>query len=153
MDKLEQFLSWWLDKRPFFPPFVTPTVFDNNVFGVVLYRAAPWQVQLFTVKPNTIIAQHIHPNVDSFEVYVSGDIEFTLNGEVVTPIQDMSFTNTHPFFMKAIRVRPNDYHGGTFGKNGGCFLSVQHWLNGVTPTNVGDDWHQQDQSARNYDRV
>ncbi len=39
-----------------------------------------------------------------------------------------------------IRVRPNDWHGGIASKNGGAFISIQHWLNGVKPTHVGADW-------------
>lgn len=34
------------------------------------------------------------------------------------------------------------WHGGIFGKKGGCFLSMQKWLNGVPPSFVGHDWSQ-----------
>ena len=39
-----------------------------------------------------------------------------------------------------IRVKPNDKHGGTFGKEGGIFFSVQKWLNGVEPHCVAADY-------------
>ena len=39
-----------------------------------------------------------------------------------------------------VRVPPDDEHSAQAGPNGGCFLSVQHWLNGVEPSAVGMDW-------------
>lgn len=130
-DDLEFFLNYWLSNRTFLPPETTPTNQNGNLSGVVLYRDNEYQVQLFIVKPNSVIEPHIHPNVDSFEVYVSGDIRFMCD--------DIWYDE--PKSGQVIRVKPNSYHGGEFGERGGCFLSVQKWLNGVPPTSVGDDWH------------
>ncbi len=41
---------------------------------------------------------------------------------------------------QTIRVKPNDLHGGTASKNGGAFISIQHWLNDVDPTHVSSNW-------------
>lgn len=130
-DDLEAFLHFWMANKPIMPPETTPTNQNGNLSGCVLYRDGPYQVQLFIVKPNSEIEPHIHPNVDSYEVFVSGDINFMCDDVWMDQYKFGSYT----------RVRENNYHGGKFGKRGGCFLSIQKWLNGVEPTSVGEDWH------------
>ena len=44
------------------------------------------------------------------------------------------------YAYETIRVKPNDPHGGTASKNGGSFISIQKWLNGVEPTHVSSNW-------------
>lgn len=136
-DDLEAFLQWWLAVRPINTPPDNTLIYQKDTHGVVLYRQGQYQVELFTVEPNSEIVPHIHPNVDSFEVFVSGDIQFMRDGVVFdqTTLGDQ------------IRVKPHSWHGGLFGKRGGCFLSVQKWLNGVQPTFVGDDWKDKDNRA------
>lgn len=120
----------------------------------MLYRAKPWQVQLFQVIPNSTIPPHRHPNVDSFEIYLGGDIQFHADGQTLTFQQDEpDFTGKHPHFGKQIRVKPHTWHGGSFGPQGGVFLSVQHWGNQTDPTTVGDDWEpdgQHDKEHRSF---
>ena len=130
-DDLEAFKVWWENTRPFSPPIEDPVTQAGAIYGVVLYRQAPYQVQLFIMPPNSSIEDHIHPNVDSFEVFVGGDIAFRCNGEEYA----------QNILGASIRVFPDSWHGGKFGERGGCFLSVQKWLNGVPPTSVGHDWH------------
>lgn len=129
-DTLEEFLNWWLANRPFNTPQENELSHAADTHGVVLYRHEQYQVELFNVKPNSEIPRHIHPNVDSFEVYMGGDIEFSRNEEVFS----------QSTLGDSIRVKPNDWHGGKFGPRGGCFLSVQLWLNKVSPKFVGNDW-------------
>lgn len=129
-DDLEAFLNWWLQHRVINTPSDSSLVHQKDTHGVVLYRYGQYQVELFNVKPNSEIVPHIHPNVDSFEVYVAGDIKFMCN-------QDWFEQNA---LGDKIRVYPNSWHGGLFGERGGCFLSVQKWLNGVPPSFVGNDW-------------
>ena len=152
MDELTRFKDWWLKTRPFVVPHDSSLIFDNNIRGCVLYRAECWQVQMFVLDPNTNIPEHLHPNVDSFEVFLSGDIEFTINGQVLTPRSDTpNFNGNSVHYGKFIRVSPSTWHGGRSGNVGGMFLSVQQWLNGVRPTNVGDDWeHRPNENERNY---
>ena len=130
-DDLTAFKQWWEATRPFNPPVEDPVTKAEAIYGVVLYRQAPYQVQLFIMPPNSFIDDHIHPNVDSFEVFIGGDIAFRCNGETY----DQNVLGAY------IRVLPDSWHGGSFGKRGGCFLSIQKWLNGVPPTSVGHDWH------------
>ena len=131
LESLEKFLHWWLSARPMNTPNELPTNFNGTLSGAVLYRQEPYQVQLFIVQPNSDIEAHIHPNVDSYEVYVGGDINFMCD--------NVEYKNNA--IGNCIRVKPNSWHGGKFGERGGCFLSVQKWLNGVIPTSVGNDWH------------
>jgi hypothetical protein len=128
---LEQFKDWWLATRPFSPPEENVLSHVADTHGIVLFRHGPYQVELFNVKPFSEIPAHIHPNVDSYEVFVGGDIEFMCN--------DVWYPGG-TFDGSSVRVKPSSYHGGRFGKRGGCFLSIQKWLNGVEPKFVGDDW-------------
>lgn len=130
-DETQAFLNWWLQNRPMAPPIEGFHTCNGQIQGSVIYRSGQYQVQMFVVQPNSVIAPHIHPNVDSYEVYVSGDVEFMLNGEVYSQANNAS---------GILRVAPDSWHGGTFGPKGGVFLSAQRWLNGVPPTSVGEDW-------------
>lgn len=138
-DDLEGFLHWWLASRPIQQvPEFGRVIHDDQITGVVLYRQAPYQVQLFIVAPNAEIDDHIHPNVDSYEVYLTGDVDFRVNGK----------STQAPF----VRVAPDAWHGGSFGPQGGSFMSVQKWLNGVPPSSVGADWkdHNGNDHGRAY---
>ena len=134
-DVLEEFLHWWLQNRVICPPLDNSLTHIKDTYGVVLYRQGPFQVELFNVKPNSEIVPHLHPNVDSFEVFLTGDIHFMCNGE---------WSYEQKLGESITRVKPDSWHGGLFGEKGGCFLSVQHWLNGVPPTFVGNDWVDED---------
>jgi hypothetical protein len=155
MDALTEFKNWWLNNRPIFVPFDAPAMFWEHVMGAVLYRAGPWQVQLFIVAPNSVISDHRHPHVDSYEVYLSGDIEFNRGGEIRTSFSDSQFSGfdgRHKCFGTDIRVVPGDWHGARVGPKGGIFLSIQHWLDGHHPSSVGEDWEAREGEwdRRNY---
>ena len=137
MNDLEGFKNWWLDCRIIDPPLDNSLVFVADTHGIVLYRQNEYQVELFIVKPNSEIKPHVHPNVDSFEVYLSGDITFMCNGII----------GEQHYLGTTTRVTPNSWHGGTIGARGGSFLSIQKWLNGVKPTFVGDDWRDDEGKA------
>jgi quercetin dioxygenase-like cupin family protein len=130
MDELTQFKDWWVKTKEHCPPDDNPVNIIGSCYGAVLYRKDQFQVQLFIVKPHSIINPHLHPNVDSYEVFVSGDINFMRDGEWFTQNK----------LEGDLRIYPSTWHGGKFGQRGGVFLSVQHWLNGIKPTSVEDDW-------------
>ena len=136
-DDLESFLNWWMSLRPINTPIENETNFNGELCGVVLYRQDCYQVQLFIVKPNSVIEPHIHPNVDSFEVFIGGDINFSCN----------YYWFQQNVICQSIRVKPESWHGGKFGEKGGCFLSVQKWLNGVKPSSVGNDWSDKNNNS------
>ena len=143
-DELTIFLEWYLENgSKILTPLNDSTHFVEGLTSSCIYRSDQFQVEFVTVAPNTDIPQHFHPNVDSYEVVLKG-MEFVLNGEVILPMnvaeKQRSDSNLSKKHYENVRVLPKSSHGGRSGPNGGCFLSVQHWLNGVKPTSVGMDW-------------
>lgn len=107
-------------------PFPAETItHTENVTAIVVFREGPFQAQLVMVKPNGVLPSHRHPNVDSYELPVGGDGHLDINGKVK---------------RLPVRIRPTDWHGGKAGATGFMFLSVQQWLNGKLPGDVGQDW-------------
>ncbi|MEZ0259404.1 MAG: hypothetical protein ACAH80_00245 [Alphaproteobacteria bacterium] len=116
----------------------------ENVTSLLMYRKGQFQVQMFIVPEGTIIPEHVHPNVDSIEIYVGGNYRLSHSGKFTSPESDIC-EDGGPLKMAklrgyAIRVKPHHLHGGVFGKGGGVFLSIQHWLNGVEPHCVARDY-------------
>lgn len=105
--------------------------------GITLFRSFPFQVQLFLFRPHTVIENHVHPDVDSYEVYVNGNLKLTKENEEITTSQTMfarpdgaSQCNGGMFYIPRKVL-----HGGeirpllaTSGHaTGGSFLSIQFW--------------------------
>lgn len=149
-DQLTTFGNWFISQnfqtlRPPYHGIRHYTDKDCSLVSVVLFRQPPFQVEMFTVLPReggSIVSEHGHPNVDSYELYLSGEIKFTLEGKRVysdEQVKLISPDGAASLCGGTIRVKPNVYHGGIFGPDGGSFLSIQHWLKG-DPTSVGLDW-------------
>lgn len=147
---VESFLEWWWNTGTSIDvPFDDSVYADGRVNGTVLFRQPPYQVQMFVFAPDSVIPEHIHPNVDSFEVYLSGDIVFSVEGSEVTPSflsQRAGKDGRHVLYGHTIRIHPDTWHSGVTGPKGGVFLSVQKWLNGVSPEFIGHDWVARDSS-------
>jgi len=159
MDKLETFCDWFLREMPVLGMVPARNAVDRfeQVTSLLLYRNAPFQVQMFLTEKEFIVPEHTHPNVDSIEVYLGGDIKFSHGGKFVgrdkwvrgesgipappagLGMEEGRLGTSHRRGMM-IRVRPNDVHGGLTGKGGGAFLSVQHWLNDLKPHCISNDW-------------
>ena len=131
---LEKYLKWVVNNLSICPWSILKNnlSFADGVIGFVVHREGQFQTQLFIVEPNVIIPDHIHPNVDSFEVALHGATLRHSGKIMITPKDDRAGSS--------IYVHRNDWHGGGGSDEGGCFLSVQQWLNGVPPTSVGNDW-------------
>lgn len=132
-DPLIGFAEWW-QKQPFnIPPSLHDGVTILRDFtGLVLYRGGPYQVQLWICKPNAVITEHGHPNIDTIAVYVSGQLHFTLNRDLKVPEQDV-FADEQGMSSQigaTFRVKPTDTHGAKVGPLGGAFIVIQHWLDG-----------------------
>lgn len=153
-DPLEAFKNWWIEHPTFLTPYSCPITIDNNIWGAALYRKGEYQVQLFILSPYTVIPPHCHPNVDSFEIYVSGDIAFEVAGETVLALSEHDTPAEEHYNLRmgrTVRVLPDAWHSAVSGARGGTFMSIQRWLNNVLPTNVGDDWCKQGiEARRNY---
>jgi hypothetical protein len=128
-DSLAIFKDWWMTNRPINVPEDGINFFDK-VSGLVLFRQDEFQVELFITQPMTTGLSHIHPNVDSFEVHLGGDISFKAYGQIFDQNKLGDF----------IRITPDCWHGGDFNERGGAFLSIQKWLNGVKPSTIVTDW-------------
>tara|TARA_R100000458_G_scaffold54715_1_gene58062 strand:+ start:58 stop:603 length:546 start_codon:yes stop_codon:yes gene_type:complete len=143
-DNLTTFLEWYIDAgERINTPLNRSIHFVENLTSLCIYRHEPFQVELVTVKPNTYIPPHTHPNVDSYEVALRG-IEFYSDGKTVLPMwfanQKDPNSNLSIAHYNVVRVLPSSEHSAKAGPEGGCFLSVQQWLNGVEPSAVGMDW-------------
>ena len=123
-------------------------VSDNSTSGITLYRQKNLQVQLFILPPNSSVSSHTHPNMDSYEAYVGGDLFLTIDGQQAgdhDKLKDFdNLKDKESFyadaFLKYFRVKPTTPHGGTTGGKGGAFLSIQHWKNDVEPSSPTKDW-------------
>ena len=101
------------------------------------YVNKPFQVQVFYAPPNFIIPEHEHPNVDSYEVYIGGDVAFSHTGTWLRwDGKKYEFVND----LFVVNVKHNDIHGAYMGPEGGIFMSVQHWINDVDPSCVSEDY-------------
>lgn len=144
-DKLTDFLEYYLDEAYVvgYSPLHNTVRDVFGIYGYTQYAVDDFQVQVFVVPPRKIIPEHTHPNVDSYEVYLGGQIMFSHNGKWVTTNEDIQEAvegNVAAARGQSIRVQPNDLHGGCFGPAGGVFMSVQHWLNGRQPSCVSLDY-------------
>ena len=147
MEKLKEFLVDYITNTSAISDAVLldKNNFNNlNIYDVegfnshIQFRNNQYQVQIFSTPPNFIIPEHKHPNVDSFEVYLSGDIDFSLGGSWLSnwDIKDHTFIDN----LFIVQVEHNAIHGAIFGEGGGRFMSVQHWINEVNPSCVGLDY-------------
>ncbi len=147
---LEDFLNWFMNSGPsigmipFLNPFKVTTFNDGKkAYTINWYRKGPFQVQLIIMDPDAIAPAHKHPNMDSFELYAGGQINFYKNGKLETT--DFNTVDTDKNFFAPnrgnfLRIHPEDWHNGNFGPEGAVFFSVQKWLNGVEPKDVTEDW-------------
>jgi hypothetical protein len=113
---------------------------DGVVTSLVLYREGQFQVEMIVVAPGTGIPEHSHPDVDSYEVAIAGDIAFFIDGIQTGFNRAPAANGMSRDFGKFVPI-PNDApHYGRSGKLGTIFLSVQQWRDGVAPTHVGLNW-------------
>ena len=124
----------------YIPDGIVSTYKIQDVTAVVWYRSGQFQVEMFIVPPNYVIPEHTHPNVESYEMYLGGDISFSHTGRWITADDLIKVPGTDDPKGGLIKVRTTDSHGGAFGPRGGVFMSIQHWLNGVEPHCVALDY-------------
>lgn len=150
---LDKFLSWFLHvpvgilEPPRGGP--GPVILDNqSVLTMCLFRQPPFQVELVVLKPGSAPwpGEHRHPHVDSYEVDLYNNWDFTKNGLDVTQpefVVPVSLNNGFFSNARAVRLLPSDWHGARCRPEGAALFSVQQWADGVTPTSVGLDWEGQ----------
>lgn len=106
-----------------------------EVTEFVLYREGQFQVEMITVPPRITVAAHSHPNVDTYERFLCQDHGFAWEGK-------RRFTSQflHENGHRLSGFIPHGMPHGAFTGDGSVFLSIQHWLNGIAPTFISDDW-------------
>jgi uncharacterized RmlC-like cupin family protein len=134
---IEEFTLYWMENKPLKSPQDDGVTFVENIHGVILYRDYPFQVELFTMEPNTLVEPHKHPNVETVALYVSGDIDFQRKHKWYIHPFDM-FKGRFPY--PAIKIGPDVQHTARTGPKGGSFLTIQRWLNNTQPKFIGNDW-------------
>ena len=151
-DELDDFLTWFLAQGPVLGKVpimsaVTALGTDNlggNVMSGVWYRNKQFQVELFMIAGPWTIPEHTHPNVDSYEVLLGGQIRFSRDGRWMIPNTyqlDSNENGTSLYRGETVRVNHDTPHGGVVGPGGAMFFSVQRWLNSVEPHCVALDWN------------
>lgn len=144
-DDLEEFARWYVDaKHPLKIPFHDPIYVTDVSISLILYRAGPWQVELYLVKPNAKVPEHSHPTMDSIEYFWAGDFALDVGDEeTVRTLQEAlnaeAFTGGSALFGQWVRTNAETKHSGVSGPRGGAFLSMQKWLNGK-PRSASRAW-------------
>jgi quercetin dioxygenase-like cupin family protein len=100
----------------------------GNFEGIVLHRVGPLQAELITILPSATLPNHVHPNVDSIELLVQGNIRFSVGRLRITRLIKNA----------GLRIPANETHGGTADPSGVAFVSCQRWK--IAPSHVGLDW-------------
>tara|TARA_B100001559_G_scaffold146613_1_gene122911 strand:- start:1263 stop:1892 length:630 start_codon:yes stop_codon:yes gene_type:complete len=145
MDAITGFVDEYLST--FDPRDITkPEGWNRNFFGVpnfhrkVMYKEGQYQVECLNWPAHAIIPEHVHPDIDSYEVYIRGKISFSHDGYWIDnhPEQEKICKMRHDFFT--LKVYHDDIHGAFMGDDRSIFMSVQHWQNGVKPSTVGENY-------------
>ena len=137
----------------YIPTDVVATYKIQDVTAVVWLRHGPYQVELFIVPPNYIIPEHVHPNVESYEMFIGGDVSFSHGGRWVGLDNLILLPGSSDKRGGLIAVETNDLHGGAFGPRGGVFMSIQKWLNGIPPHSVSGDYTGPVMGKQHFDSV
>lgn len=142
---LSEFFDWyWAEGPALFQAPMDGASFVGNGPGLVIFREAPFQVQLFICNPDSVIPEHTHPTVESYEVHVSGDVEFFVAGQQTHPTEALQRTRRDSNVQRAWGYRqhvpPGAPHHAVIGSKGGAFVSVQKWPAGAEPTSIDEDW-------------
>lgn len=134
-------------------PASDPFAFVGNGPGMVMFRQGQFQAQLFICTPYSKVPPHAHPNVDSFEMHLGGDLYFYVDGQATLPIDHLHDRRgaASRWWGRGVRVKRGQTHHLDVGQNGGAFMSIQHWLNDVKPTSVDFDWEGAPMDARHLE--
>lgn len=145
-DPLANFANWFLEQplkalRP--PKF--PIYAFGDVVCIVLHRSGQFQVELVIAMPNHKgFPAHCHPNVDSIQIALAGEPDFTLEGRHISTqeqINGEAVDGSSLLCGTFIRTKEGQEHGADFGKEGGMFLNIEYWKNGIAPSSTGLDWN------------
>jgi hypothetical protein len=135
---LDEFADRWLASGPARPPVRAYEKAGENV-GITLYRDGRFQVQIWTLPPDSIVTEHKHPEIDTWLVRVAGKIRLKINGRWI-PLHDMERTEWMGMRTWKMRVLPGDLHEVAVGSPGGSFLAISERTDGQAPVSVHLAW-------------
>ena len=140
---LRQFTNWWWRAgQPYAPPSRPYRMADSS-HSFVLYRCGPFQVEQVTLLPGVWVPEHCHPNVRTYECHiVGGGIAELQHGDGWRKVPYWPDQRHHVKYRRLLIEAGQMHRGVAHVVN--VALSFQHWLNGVRPTFIGDDWLQPD---------
>jgi hypothetical protein len=117
---------------------------SGNRMSMIVYREPPFQVELVIWMPGCVVPAHRHPNIDSIQLAVSGELTLLLGSDEATTNELVARSKTwkaETLAKRPVRVRASDWHGGKTGSTGATFFSFQQWTEGSKQTAAGIDWH------------
>lgn len=110
---------------------------SENWDCAVVHRTGALQAELIHIRPNERIPPHLHPDVDSVDLLVSGDIDLVIAGKRIA--EGYGSERREAFLKRAgIRIAANAPHGGTTGPQGVVFVSCQRWA--IPPSHIALAW-------------
>ena len=140
---VEEFRDWYCQNNlPWRPPFLNPVFFTDNAMSLCLYREGRFQVELYISSPDSTTPPHTHPGVESAFIYLTGNIEFNLDGRDRvdnSPFQKERENGTHELFGRTVSSPDGIPHSLVIGKEGGAFLSFEYWKD-KNPDSVTMNW-------------
>ena len=83
---VKEFATWFLDQGfdQLIPYMSSASINFGPIARAVVFRSGRFQVELWIVWPGiTDFPEHEHPDVDTVEVHLVGDLTFTIEGEEV----------------------------------------------------------------------
>jgi hypothetical protein len=142
-DSVHEFVEFWFKNgRPIRPPFDGPVYTTDIAYSVVLFRQDNCQVELYTCKPNTQAPWHGHPGVDSYFIYLGGNIDFGQPDGTFTEtahLQQAREDGAHLLYGQTAEALDGARHTLKVGPEGGAFLSFERWTEKI-PTSVTINW-------------
>lgn len=102
-----------------------------------LQQDGEYQVELVSVPAGFYIPKHVHPNMDSIEVSISGAVRFILNDvDIFAHLDDARLLCRAKH--RSLRINRTDVHHGKALATGAIFLSIQRWTG--NPASAGTDY-------------
>jgi len=140
---VEEFRDWYCAAgMPIRPPFLNPVFHTDNAMSLCLFREGQFQVELYITEPHSTSPKHTHPGVDSAFVYLTGNIQFNLEGRDNPDASQWQYAKdngAHALFGKTVSSPDGIPHWLLIGKEGGAFLSFEHWKD-KSPISVTTNW-------------
>jgi quercetin dioxygenase-like cupin family protein len=152
---VEEFRDWYIkSKFPLRPPFTNPVFHTDNAMSLCLYREGRFQVELYITKPFSTSPPHTHPGVESAFMYLTGNLDFFLEGRdnvSNAEFQKAKVDGTHMAFGSVVSSPDGIPHWLKIGKEGAAFLSFEYWKD-KDPVSVTVNW-KGDTVGSEHDKV